>query len=245
MSAGAGQRCRVYEGPALREVDGGVLRPGGLDLTERAMAICALPPGAWVVDVGCGVGATVEHLIAHYGLIAAGVDPSALLLQVGRQKDASLPLIRSPGERLPVADRSVEAVLAECSLSVMKDPGRALDEFRRVLKPGGTLVVSDLYVRIAGGVSTLRSLPLDSCLSGAVPRPVFEGLMQTHGFEIKLWEDHSAALKRFTAQLILSGGSLESLWCGTVRPGTGPGEIRRAIAAARPGYFLSIATALP
>jgi SAM-dependent methyltransferase len=43
------------------------------------------------------------------------------------------------GERLPVDDESVDHVLITWSLCTIPDPGRALEEVRRVLRPGGRL----------------------------------------------------------------------------------------------------------
>ena len=53
---------RPYESPALREAIGPALRPGGLDLTERAARYCGLAAGDLVLDVGCGIGATAAFL---------------------------------------------------------------------------------------------------------------------------------------------------------------------------------------
>ncbi len=44
--------CRVYEQASLREALGDTLRPGGFALTERALAVCALPAGARVCLLG-------------------------------------------------------------------------------------------------------------------------------------------------------------------------------------------------
>ena len=44
------------------------LRPGGLELTDRIVALARLPRGARVLDVGCGSGATVAHLADRHGL---------------------------------------------------------------------------------------------------------------------------------------------------------------------------------
>ena len=44
----------MYEHTAIREATGDIIRPGGLALTDRALALCQLPAGARVLDVGCG-----------------------------------------------------------------------------------------------------------------------------------------------------------------------------------------------
>ncbi len=253
MSLATDERVRVYEQPPLRQVAGETIRPGGLELTERALALCDLPPNARVLDVGCGIGATVEHLSAKRQLSAIGVDLSPRLLQEGRERNRSLPLLRAPGERLPLADGSVDAAWAECTLSLMTDLDQALAECRRVLRAGGVLAITDLYARQPDGATELHRLPLSSCLSGALPRQEMMDRVQAQGFEVFLWEDHTEALKRFTAQLILTHGSLASFWCcmapravqAAQDPAVFAGQIEQAIATARPGYFLMISKAVP
>lgn len=248
MSLTPDERVRVYEQPPLRQVAGETIRPGGLELTERAWAFCGLPPGARVVDVGCGTGATVEHLIAEHRTSATGLDPSSRLLQEGRQRNGYLPLIRAPGERLPLVDGCVDAVLAECTLSLMANLDQTLAECYRVLRPGGILAISDLYARQPQGAVDLHRLPLSSCLSGALPRQEWLSRVQAQGFEIRLWEDHTDSLKRFAAQLILTHGSLENFWScmapksalTTLSEPALSGQIAQAVAAARPGYFLMV-----
>lgn len=62
----------VYEQPALREALDGVLRPGGLALTDEMVGAAALPPGAQVLDVGCGVGTAVAYLRSRHRLDNGG-----------------------------------------------------------------------------------------------------------------------------------------------------------------------------
>ena len=65
-----------YESAGLREVTGPTLRPGGFSLTRRAVELCNLPAGALVLDIGCGLGATVHWLEANFGLKTLGLDAS-------------------------------------------------------------------------------------------------------------------------------------------------------------------------
>jgi SAM-dependent methyltransferase len=230
----------VYEDPAIRRVLGEAIRPGGLVVTDHAIELAALPPGAVVLDVGCGAGVTVEHLVDRHGLDAVGVDPSAALIAAGRARRPGLPLLRARAERLPLADGSVDAALAECILSVTSDAGTALAELARVLRPQGRLIVSDLYARRAGGVPELRRLPARSCLHGALSRQELLDLVRAKGFRLRCWEDHSDALARLAVHLLWEEGSTCRLWCPDV-DGVDPAELRTAIRRARPGYYLLIA----
>jgi len=234
--------CRVYERIAASGVPGGFIRPGGVALTERALCLCAFPPGSRLLDVGCGTGTTVEHLIQRFGFFSAGVDPSLPMVAQGHARNSVLPLIRAAGENLPFLDAQWDGVLAECSLSLSKDPPKFLRECFRVLRPGGRLILNDVYVRNAEAIPGLRALSMDCCLTGASSS---EGLMvelKDCGFAVSAWEDHSAALKQFAAQLILSQGSAGSFWSSLTGADPLDGlRIEQAVSLAGFGYFLAIA----
>lgn len=232
---------RLYERPALREAAGDVIRPGGLTLTDRALGLCRLRARSTILDVGCGPAVTVEHACAALDYHAIGLDPSSVLLQSGRRRNAAIPLIQARGQGLPIADHCLDAILAECSLSLMGNVDHALIEFRRVLRPGGYLVVSDIYARDPGGTAALRRLSIDSCLRSALPQAEIVDRVQAQGFQIGLWEDHTHALKSFAAQLIWSNGSLAQFWCRAASGRVDPQAAQHAIAQAKPGYYLLIA----
>lgn len=231
-------RVFLYEQLPLLQAAGGALRPGGLALTDRAVDGCGLAAGSWVLDAGCGQGVTVEHLLAQHHLHAIGVDASALLLRAGQQRAPSLPLVQAVGETLPFVAGCFAAVLAECTLSLMV-MDRALAEFYRVLRAGGFLVVTDLYVRDPAGADALHDLPVRSCLGGAVLRDALLERVTAHGFTIRLWEDHTEKLRVFVARLIWEHGSLAQFWqCAVPREGS---RMEAAAALAKPGYYLLIA----
>jgi hypothetical protein len=64
--------------------------------------------------------------------------------------------------------------------------------------------------------------------------------MQRSGFALLAWEDHSEALKRLAAELVLACGSLQALWGAAGDPGGAP-ACAAAVRQARLGYFLSVA----
>lgn len=231
----------VYEREEVRRATGPTVRPGGFALTDRALSFCSFSPRESILDVGCGTGATVDYLFNNYKLKATGVDPSLLLLDCGKQRNPGLPLSRAEGENLPFADGEFDGVFTECSFSVMKDQKQALREFYRVLKSNGRLVISDIYIRNPEEMAGLRRLPVYGCLGGARTKAESEELLDSSGFKIVLWEDHSKHLAVFVADLILAGGSPDIFW-GSLDCGLDNcKDIRTTIKKARPGYFLLVA----
>jgi arsenite methyltransferase len=241
MTAAIGGACPRGEPGALEEACGGVMRPGGLALTARALGHCALGAGARVLDLGCGTGVTVGYLREALGLGALGLDASRGALERGLRRDAALPLVQASASALPLATGSVAAILAECCLSLMRERAKVLSECRRVLAPGGWFVISDLYARGPGVAAPLRSLPA-ACGTEMTRREDLTRELEEQGFRVEMWEDHSPRLTELAARLVMAGGSVRDVW---VRPGASEDEGQRVVEAirrARPGYFLLVAT---
>ena len=232
----------LYESPALRKITLPVIRPGGFELTARGLALCRLAPGDRVLDVGCGTGAVVDYLRQQNGLAAMGLDASSVLLEDGARAYGGLPLVRGRAEQLPMIDGCVGAVLCECVLSLCPDPLQVLGEMRRVLMPGGYLVLTDVYARERRTGKGTGRTSVHCCLHGAVDRTTTQDRIAAAGFDLMLWEDHSARLKQLAAELIWSYGSLDAFWTAvagrdvaTAPCGSGAGG------SGRPGYYLLVA----
>ena len=177
-----------------------------------------------MLDVGCGAGATVEHLCNRYGFNAAGVDVSRTLLAEGLARNPALTLEQGCAESLPFAGETHDGIFCECVLCLVEDPRKAVAEFGRVLRSGGYLILSDMYSR--GAAAGRRQ---DGTLRGELPRRDILGLLFENGFATLLWEDQTPLLREMAARLILARGSLEGLGCTT----GGSGQ--------RPGYYLLVA----
>jgi ArsR family transcriptional regulator len=107
-------------------------------------ALLALLPDAWTVaDLGCGTGAVAADLAPRVRKVIA-VDQSAEMLRAARRrlgKRANVEIHEARLEALPVADGACDAALVVLVLAYLADPGAALREASRILKPGGRLVV--------------------------------------------------------------------------------------------------------
>jgi SAM-dependent methyltransferase len=93
-----------------------------------------LPAGSRTLDVGCGSGFIAQHLSALLGAKVVGID-------VRKDADAPIEYMSFDGARLPLPDRSFDAVLLCYVLHHAQDQAAFMREVRRVLRAGGTAVV--------------------------------------------------------------------------------------------------------
>jgi SAM-dependent methyltransferase len=110
-------------------------------LVRAALELLRTPPSAQVLDVGCGTGANLR-LLADYGFLdVTGLDRSEDAIRWCAEK--GLPEVTS-GDLcdLPFPDAHFDLVLATDVLEHIDDEAAALSELRRVLRPGGTLMVT-------------------------------------------------------------------------------------------------------
>lgn len=121
-----------------------------LDGTFIAAVLALRPePRARILDVGTGTGALPIRLaIARSDVRVTAVDLSAPMLararRAARRAGVSIRFRRGSARRLPFRTSSFDLVMSNSLLHHLPDPVPALDEFARVLRPGGALFIRDL-----------------------------------------------------------------------------------------------------
>lgn len=120
---------------------------------EQALAAARLAgcePGSLILDMPCGYG---RHSIplARAGYRVVGADRSQVLVDEARRRAGDiegLELVQADYREIPYPDRRFDAVLnlfTSLGYYGKEDDTRALAEFRRVLRPGGRLVVETMH----------------------------------------------------------------------------------------------------
>ncbi len=158
--------------------------PGGLADTTFGcgdpVSVAGIEPGQTVLDLGCGAG--LDLLLAAKktgpGGRVIGVDMTPRMLdQARRNVEAAgltnVELLEGTIENLPVADASVDWVISNCVINLSPEKPKVFAELFRVLRPGGSIRVSDICaeempVWAKNGVRLYAS-----CIAGAVPVQVY------------------------------------------------------------------------
>jgi ubiquinone/menaquinone biosynthesis C-methylase UbiE len=99
-----------------------------------------LAPGGIVLEVGCGSGMGLPYLAARSRMMVGGDYMMPMLLEARSHVPESR-LVRMDAAHLPFRDASFDAVLMLEMIYYVADQAEALVECRRVLKPGGKLMV--------------------------------------------------------------------------------------------------------
>ena len=232
-----------------------IYRPGGLSLTQHALELSALKPGQKLLDVGCGDGESAVFASKHFGLKVTAIDkdPAA----VARAKEQGAIALRMDASSLSYPSRCFDAVMMECVFTALDRQEEALHEAYCILRPGGILIISDLYCRQPdmdrwrkdyreamalfrrprneGDCESSEHLPSPYCQDGALVLDGLYYLLDELEMEIMVCEDRTEDLKTFLAQAIMECGSVETWFDkhGGWKPCTNAGK--------NTGYFLLLA----
>ncbi len=109
----------------------------------------ALKHDSTVLDVGCGTGLLVKHLVGKTEFLA-GIDISRGLLKEAKRKAEvhhNAALVQADADHMPFPNQTFDAIFAITLLQNMPNLKEALNEIKRVSKPPATIVVTGLRKR--------------------------------------------------------------------------------------------------
>lgn len=120
------------------------------DITEQTLSFMAIRPQDRILDLGCGTGWASRRMarLASAGEVV-GLDVADEMLRRAQESSAGVDNVRyvwGSAENIPFPDDQFSKVLSVESFYYYADQGKALDELRRVIAPGGELfILINLY----------------------------------------------------------------------------------------------------
>ena len=129
------------------------LHPFIREVAVKTFEQLALLPDEAILEVGCGTGVFLPGIASRVGTEGrvVGLDHSAALLVQARERLASaglvdqIELVEGDANQLPFADGSFDAAHCERVLMHLEHPRRAIGEMVRVVRPGGRVVVAEVF----------------------------------------------------------------------------------------------------
>lgn len=158
---------------------------------KLVFSLIEIRAGEKALDVGCGTGNyTIE--LAKRGADVVGIDSSEYMLTFARQKvkkerlKANLQV--ADALNLPFPDQSFDLIVSNGLLCFLKEPGKALAEMNRVLKPEGRLIIGVLNRWSPWALfRRIKGLFKDTIYNQAhfMSPPELERIIKKAGFEVK------------------------------------------------------------
>lgn len=171
------------------------------------LAFVDLQEGQVVLDLGSGLGLEVilaAQMVGDKGKVI-GLDMTPEMIDRARKnaERAGLQHVAEfrlgEMEQMPVDDESVDWIISNCVVNLSPDKERVFREAFRVLKPGGTMLISDL---VSSGLPEEVKSDLTSwaqCLGGTIEESEYLDLIRKAGFE------KAVVVERVDASPLLSG----------------------------------------
>lgn len=146
---------------------------------RKAVRLCRVKPTDEVLDVACGTGDLAEAFADAGPASVVGIDFTEPMLEIARAKatrrrrGSRIPLpkyLHGDATQLDVPDRSVDIVSIAFGIRNVTDPAQAVREFRRVLRPGGRLMILEFsrptnpLVRFVDTLYRTRIMPVTASL---------------------------------------------------------------------------------
>ncbi len=174
------------------------LHAGGPAATQHVLDELAVGPGVRLLDLGCGIGGT-SRMAAMAGAEVTGIDLSPSFVETARALTALVRLedritfVTAPGESLPMADASYDAVVMVHVGMNIPDKQAVFAEAHRVLTAGGRFAVYEQMRACAGALAYPLPWADDERSSFVETVEDYVRQLEAVGFTIEAVEDRTAS----------------------------------------------------
>lgn len=122
---------------------------GGSEATRELLDLCAIRRDSYILDVGCASRKTACHVAQSYGCQVVGVDILPRMVERAMERALAEGVVDSVGftvgdaRKLPLDENQFDVVLGEFITGMVEEKARAISEYIRVARPGGTIGLNE------------------------------------------------------------------------------------------------------
>ena len=178
------------------------------------LAFGKIKEGDIVLDLGSGAG--IDSILAAQKVGSKGkvigVDMTEEMVESARKNAkkynvTNVEFLLGEIEKLPLKDNSVDTIITNCVINLTPDKAKTFNEAYRVLKPGGSIYLSDIVLleKLSEEQRNDRDL-LSGCVAGALLKEDYLNKIKNAGFKVRiLYENKRISKEQY------NGIALESL----------------------------------
>ena len=184
---------------------------------DRFISWLELSPGKTLLDVACGAGGPALRIAAATGCSVAGVDvhdhaistARSLAAQRGLSQRAEFRVVNA-AERLPFPDASFDAITCIDAINHLPDRRRIIEDWTRLLKPGGRLLFTD-PITVTGPLTNSEiSIRSSASFYLFVPLGYDESIIVQCGLRLLTFEDLTRNMTEIAERRMTARGSRSS-----------------------------------
>ncbi len=200
--------ANLYESDLAKVLLGDSFHPGGLELTARLGTLLNLGPQSIVLDVASGRGTSAIFIAQNFGCHVLGVDYGPRNVELAREAASAAGLghkVRfecGDAESLQLQDASFDAIICECAFCTFPHKSSVAGDFKRLLRKGGRVGISDLTRGPSLPDELKGLLSWISCIADAQPLDSYTDILRAAGMEIEHIEQHDAVLGVMARQIL-------------------------------------------
>ncbi len=173
----------------------------GLEATRELAALAELKPGLRVLDAGCGLGGPARTLAADFGCTVVGLEivedfcrAAAMLSEwVGLADKVAFRV--GDMRAMPFAAGAFDLIISQHTVMNIEDKGALFAEMRRVLRPGGRLLLHEVCGDQAADLHYPVPWASDPGISFLVSAAELRRLIVGAGFTEQRWVDQTPATR--------------------------------------------------
>jgi ubiquinone/menaquinone biosynthesis C-methylase UbiE len=192
-------------------------RPNRLRLATQIIEAANVRPGCQLLEIGCGEGLTSAFLAEYLGAKVIGVDlesrilDSAVTRRAVGQPTPQISFCLSDAIWLPFSAGEFDCIWCESTFSTLDEKWLVVQEFRRLLKAGGKLIVLDFVLGKPVSKQLQNLISFLPCLGRTTTAKDYIAMFESSGFETTMVMDYSEEVKKSGYWLGRMFGSLDEL----------------------------------